>query len=81
MKLLTAITILLTIPTLISSLWGMNVYVPMQDLPYAFVEIEQFDKLGIFQRAVQRFLNAACRAVDHFKIMQILGRIDIKDLI
>ena len=36
MKLLTAITILLTIPTLISSLWGMNVYVPMQDLPYAF---------------------------------------------
>lgn len=28
MKLLTAITILLTIPTLISSLWGMNVWVP-----------------------------------------------------
>lgn len=36
MKLLTAITILLTIPTLISSLWGMNVAVPLADNPYAF---------------------------------------------
>ena len=36
MKLLTAITILLTIPTLISSLWGMNVAVPLGGNPYAF---------------------------------------------
>ncbi len=36
MKLLTAITILLTIPTLISSLWGMNVAVPLAGNPYAF---------------------------------------------
>ena len=36
MKLLTAITILLTIPTLISSLWGMNVVVPLAGNPYAF---------------------------------------------
>ncbi len=36
MKLLTAITILLTIPTLISSLWGMNVAVPFENNPYAF---------------------------------------------
>ncbi len=36
MKLLTAITILLTIPTLIASLWGMNVVVPFADNPYAF---------------------------------------------
>ncbi len=37
MKLLTAITILLTIPTLISSLWGMNVPVPFQDKWYGFL--------------------------------------------
>ncbi|MCH5157922.1 MAG: magnesium transporter CorA family protein [Clostridiales bacterium] len=36
MKLLTAITILLTIPTLISGLWGMNVAVPLADTPYGF---------------------------------------------
>ncbi|MCH5161285.1 MAG: magnesium transporter CorA family protein [Clostridiales bacterium] len=36
MKLLTAITILLTIPTLISGLWGMNVIVPLNNNPYAF---------------------------------------------
>ena len=36
MKLLTAITILLTIPTLVSSFWGMNVMVPLADNPYGF---------------------------------------------
>ncbi len=36
MKLLTALTILLTIPTLIASLWGMNVPVPLEGNPYAF---------------------------------------------
>jgi magnesium transporter len=36
MKLLTSITILLTIPTLIASLWGMNVPVPFQYNPYGF---------------------------------------------
>ncbi len=37
MKFLTSITIILAIPTLISSLWGMNVPVPMQTNPYGFV--------------------------------------------
>lgn len=36
MKLLTAITILLTIPTLISSLWGMNVPVPFEGTSWGF---------------------------------------------
>lgn len=35
-KTLTALTILLTIPTIISSLYGMNVTLPLQDQPYAF---------------------------------------------
>ena len=34
-KFLTAITIVLTLPTLISSFYGMNVRVPLQDWPYA----------------------------------------------
>lgn len=36
MKLLTSITIILAIPTLIASLWGMNVPVPLQSNPYGF---------------------------------------------
>lgn len=35
-KVLTALTILLTIPTLISSLYGMNVTIPLSDHPNAF---------------------------------------------
>lgn len=36
MKFLTSITIILAIPTLIASLWGMNVPVPLQGHPYGF---------------------------------------------
>ena len=36
MKMLTSITIILAIPTLIASLWGMNVPVPWQDNPWGF---------------------------------------------
>ncbi len=34
MKFLTSITIILSIPTLIASIWGMNVPVPLQNNPY-----------------------------------------------
>lgn len=37
MKFLTSITIILSIPTLIASLWGMNVPVPFQDSPHGFL--------------------------------------------
>lgn len=36
MKLLTALTICLTIPTVVASLWGMNVPVPLEGQPWAF---------------------------------------------
>ncbi len=36
MKLLTSITIVLSIPTLIASVWGMNVKLPFSDNPYGF---------------------------------------------
>ena len=36
MKLLAAMTICLTIPTVVFSLWGMNVPVPFQNSPYGF---------------------------------------------
>jgi magnesium transporter len=36
MKVLTSITILITIPTLVSSMFGMNVSVPFAENPYAF---------------------------------------------
>lgn len=36
MKLLTTVTIILMIPTLIASIYGMNVELPFQDTPYAF---------------------------------------------
>lgn len=37
MKMLTSITVIISIPTLIASLWGMNVPVPFQDNPLGFV--------------------------------------------
>ena len=39
MKILTAITIIISVPTMISSFWGMNVKVPMQDNPWGFAII------------------------------------------
>ena len=37
MKTLTSITIILAIPTMISSFWGMNVGLPLQDSPFGFI--------------------------------------------
>jgi magnesium transporter len=37
MKILTSITIIITIPVLVSSFYGMNVKLPMQGHPYAFL--------------------------------------------
>ena len=37
MKALTSITIIITIPILLASLYGMNVKLPLQDSPYAFL--------------------------------------------
>ena len=39
MKYLTSITIILAIPTMIASYWGMNVAVPMQHNPFGFIMI------------------------------------------
>lgn len=36
MKMLTSITIVLAIPTMVSSFWGMNVNLPFQNNPYGF---------------------------------------------
>ena len=36
MKFLTSITIILAIPTMIASYWGMNVKMPLQDNPFGF---------------------------------------------
>lgn len=37
MKTLTSITIILAVPTMISSFWGMNVNLPLQNNPYGFI--------------------------------------------
>ena len=37
MKFLTSVTIILAVPTLIASIYGMNVHLPMQASPYAFL--------------------------------------------
>ena len=39
LKLLTSITIVLAIPTLIASVYGMNVYLPMQESPLGFAAV------------------------------------------
>ena len=45
MKYLTSITIILAIPTMIASYWGMNVGVPMQNNPFGFAVIVLFSLL------------------------------------
>lgn len=45
MKYLTSITIILEIPTMIASYWGMNVPVPLQENPFGFVLIVVFSIL------------------------------------
>lgn len=42
MQFLTSITIILAIPTMISSYWGMNVPVPLQNNPFGFIIIVLF---------------------------------------
>ena len=37
MKLLTSVTILIALPTMIASIYGMNVHLPLQEAPYAFL--------------------------------------------
>ncbi|AVM42272.1 magnesium transporter CorA family protein [Fastidiosipila sanguinis] len=39
MKILTSITFVMSIPTIVSGIWGMNVWVPMQDKPFGFLII------------------------------------------
>ena len=36
MKLMTSITLVLSVPTLIASIWGMNVPLPLGNTPYGF---------------------------------------------
>ena len=45
MKLLTAITIIIAVPTLIASFWGMNVPVPLQKSPFGFLIMIGFSLL------------------------------------
>ncbi|MBX9744844.1 MAG: hypothetical protein K2X08_06520, partial [Chlamydiales bacterium] len=45
-KLLTALTVIVTIPTIIASIYGMNVSLPFQHAPYAFLMILVITVLG-----------------------------------
>jgi magnesium transporter len=56
MKLLTSITIVLMLPTLIASLYGMNVGLPLQDSPYAFL-ITLVVSFGLASAVVLVFLK------------------------
>lgn len=42
MKRLTSVTIVLTVPMLVASLYGMNVHIPYESNPYAFYFIMTF---------------------------------------
>jgi magnesium transporter len=45
MKVLTSLTVVMSIPTIFSSLWGMNVKVPFGDNPYGFYIVLGFSIL------------------------------------
>ncbi|MFW6210323.1 MAG: magnesium transporter CorA family protein [Patescibacteria group bacterium] len=46
-KTLTVLTVLLTVPTIVSSLFGMNVALPLEGTPYAFLYIVLFVSLVV----------------------------------
>ena len=39
MKFLTVVSVIIAVPTVVSSFWGMNVPVPFQDNPYGFLVV------------------------------------------
>ncbi|HAB99877.1 MAG TPA: hypothetical protein DCE71_08655 [Parachlamydiales bacterium] len=45
-KLLTALTVIVTIPTIIASIYGMNVPLPMQNSPHAFLAVITMTVIG-----------------------------------
>lgn len=45
-KLLTALTVIVTIPTIVASIYGMNVPLPFQNNPYAFLLVVGFTCVG-----------------------------------
>lgn len=53
MKFLTSVTILLAVPTLVYSLWGVNVGVPMAGSPHGFMVLVLF---GVFFTIIVAFL-------------------------
>lgn len=55
-KLLTALTVIVTIPTIIASIYGMNVPLPFQNNPYAFALVLCFTILGTVT-AIMLFLR------------------------
>ena len=48
MKILAIITIIMSIPTMIASFWGMNVPVPLADNPYGFAILLLFSAVLTF---------------------------------
>lgn len=58
MKILTSFTIIMTIPTILSSLYGMNVILPLQDHPLAFLFVLGLTAvLAIVSAIVFRFMR------------------------
>ena len=51
MKFLAAVTIIMAVPTMISSLWGMNVPVPLTEHPYGFILVSIFAFIVTFPTA------------------------------
>ncbi len=59
MKSLTSVTVVMAIPTMIASFWGMNVYVPWMTSPYAFtfvlaisITIAVFSSIVLYKRSM-----------------------------
>lgn len=65
MKFLTSVTIILATPTLIYSLWGINVPVPFESSPFGFVEVTL---LGVAVTVAVTFVlwkRTCCKRINH----------------
>ena len=62
MKVLAAVTIILTIPSIIFGLWGSNVPVPFESSPYVFFAIIGIAALDVYKRQASAGRGPRCPA-------------------
>ena len=75
MKLLTIVTLIISVPTLIASIWGMNTWVPFVNEPIGFWLILAFSAVITFIVGIVTFRFTGSGKIDSNKtVKKVRGR-------